>query len=118
MLLVLSETIHRHPRARLVRILEGHLRALQQLIGSAAMSGEQAYAARQAHIEGYARQMKARAGHRDQLLGIQQRALGGAARRDHQQLRFTETCDRVGDGHVVLQPAGRFAQHLVSDLVS
>src|SRR2546430_16796973 len=41
---------------------------------------------------------------------VQQRALGGAAGRDHQQLGLTQTCDRVGGGGVVLQPPGGFAQ--------
>src|SRR2546430_15612924 len=45
MLLVLSGTVHRHPRARLVCILQSHLPALQQLIRAAAISRKPALTA-------------------------------------------------------------------------
>ena len=117
-LLVLAEAVHGDAGAHLVGIVERHLGALQQLVGAAPVAGEQAYAAGHAQIEADAGQVEAGADHRGELLGVQQGALGGAARGDHQELRFTEPRERVDGGHVLLQPARRLAQHVIAHLVA
>ena len=110
--------VHHHPRARFVRILEGNLDALQQLVGARAVSGKQAHPARQAQIEAHLGEMKAAADDREELLGVEQRALRGAAGREHQELSLAESRHGVVGGGVVLEPAGGLAQHLIADLVS
>src|SRR5437667_10825934 len=62
--------------------------------------------------------MKAAADDREELLGVKQRALRGAAGREYQELSLAESRHGVVGGGVVLEPAGGLAQHLIADHVS
>ena len=116
MLAFLAGAIQHRPRTRLVRLLERHLGALQQLIGALAMRRRETHPARHAQIQADALDVKAAAHHRRQLLGVQQRALGAAAAADDEELRLADARHGVAGGDVLLQSPRRLAQHLIAHL--
>jgi hypothetical protein len=73
---LLAAAVHPRRGSRLCRVVERHLRALQQLLGTAAVRRVEAHATGHAQIEADAGTVKAAAHRRRQLLGVQERALG------------------------------------------
>ena len=117
-LALLADAVYAGAGARLVRLLERHLRALQQLIRAAAVRRVQTHAADHAQLEADAGAVEAAADRRRQLLGVQQRPLGGAVARDRQELGLADARDGVGGGDVLLQAPRDLAQHLIAHLMT
>jgi len=77
--------------------------------------GQQAQAAGDVQLEADAGDVKAGVDQAGELLGVELRALRGAARHDHQELRLAEARHGVALGDVLAQPVRHLAQHVVAD---